>query len=86
MKTNRKPIQNQESKTVVLFRTCTLEFEFNRHLEHMVSYQGMYRVFQKKGINKKLLFGAAHYFNSEFFNLFGFSISVRFLWCPGGGT
>ena len=30
----------------------------------------------KKCIHKKLLFGAAHYFNSEFLNLFGFSISV----------
>ena len=24
-----------------LFKTYTLEFEFDRHLEHMVSYQGM---------------------------------------------
>ena len=28
----------------------------------------------KKGIDKKVLFGAAHYFNSEFSNSFGFSI------------
>ena len=32
MKTNTKPIQNLPN---------TLEFEFERHLEHMVSYQEM---------------------------------------------
>ena len=26
---------------MLLFKTYTLEFEFDRHLEHMVSYQGM---------------------------------------------
>ena len=41
IKTNRKPIQNHQSKTMLLFKTYTLEFEFNRHLEHMASYQGM---------------------------------------------
>ena len=41
IKTNRKPIQNHKSKTMFLFKTCTLEVEFDRHLEHMVSYQGM---------------------------------------------
>ena len=25
---------------MLLFKTYTLEFEFDRHLEHMVSYQG----------------------------------------------
>ena len=35
----------------------------------------------KKGIDKKLLFGAAQGFNSQFFKLFGFSITVRFVWC-----
>ena len=35
----------------------------------------------KKDINKKLLFGAAHYFNSEFLSLFGFSIPVSFVLC-----
>ena len=39
IKTNRKPIQNQ-SKTMLLFKTYTLEYEFDRHLEHVVSYQG----------------------------------------------
>ena len=43
MKTNRKPIQNHQSKTMPLFRTYTLKFEFRRHLEHMVSYHGMQR-------------------------------------------
>ena len=33
----------------------------------------------KKGIDKKLLFEAAHNFSSQFFNLFGFSISVNFV-------
>ena len=32
----------------------------------------------KKCINKKLLFGVAHHFNSEFLNLFGFSKSVSY--------
>ena len=34
----------------------------------------------KKRINKKLLFGAAQGFNSQFLNIFGFSISVSFVW------
>ena len=41
----------------------------------------MYRVSHKKGIDKKLLFGAAPGFNSQFLNLFGFSISMSFVWC-----
>ena len=41
IKTNRKSIHNHRSKTMFLFKTYTLEFEFDRHLEHMVSYQGM---------------------------------------------
>ena len=41
IKANRKPIQNHQSKTMFLFKTYTLEFEFNVHLEHMVSYQGI---------------------------------------------
>ena len=41
MKTNRKPIQNHQSKAMLLFKTYTLELESDRHLEHMVSYQGM---------------------------------------------
>ena len=32
--TNRKPIQTHQSKT-----TYTLEFEFDRHLEHMVRHR-----------------------------------------------
>ena len=38
---NRKPIQNHQSKTMLLFKMYTLEFEFDRHLKHMVSYQRM---------------------------------------------
>ena len=41
IKTNRKLIQNHQSQTVLLFKTYTPEFEFDRHLEHMVSCQGM---------------------------------------------
>ena len=41
IKTNMKPTQNQQSKTVLLFKTYTVEFELNRQFEHMVSYQGM---------------------------------------------
>ena len=40
IKTSRKPIQNHQSKTLLLFKTFTLELEFDRHLEHMFSYQG----------------------------------------------
>ena len=35
----------------------------------------------KKVSIKKLLVGATHRFNSQFLNLFGFSICVRFVWC-----
>ena len=41
IKTNKKPIQNHQNKRMLLFKTYTLEFEFDRHLEHMVSCQGM---------------------------------------------
>ena len=41
VETNGKPIQNHQSKTMFLFKTYTLEFEFDRHLEHIVSDQGM---------------------------------------------
>ena len=34
----------------------------------------------KKGIDKKFLVGAAYDFNSQFLNLFGFSIFVSFAW------
>ena len=41
IKTNRRPIQNHQSKTMFLFETYTLESDFDRHLDHMVSCQGM---------------------------------------------
>ena len=41
----------------------------------------LYRVSHKKGIDKKLLFGAAQGLNLQFLNLFEFSISVSFVWC-----
>ena len=41
IKTNMKPIEKHQSKTLLLFKTYTLEFEFDRHLEDTVSYQGM---------------------------------------------
>ena len=34
-----------------------------------------------KGIDKKVLIGPAHGFNSQLLNLFGFSISISFVWC-----
>ena len=40
-KTNRKPFQNHQSITFLLFKTFTVKFEFDRRLEHMFSYQGM---------------------------------------------
>ena len=36
IKTNRKPVQNHQSETMLLFKTYTLDFELDRHLEHMV--------------------------------------------------
>ena len=39
------------------------------------------RVYHKQGIDKRLLIILAHGFNSQFLNLFGFSISVSFDWC-----
>ena len=42
-------------------------------------YSILYRMSHKKCINKKLLVGAAHGFNSQFLNLFGFSISASFV-------
>ena len=41
IETNWKPIQNHQSKIMLPFKTYTLEFELDRHYEHMVSYQGM---------------------------------------------
>ena len=41
IKTDKKTIQNYQSKTMFLFKMYTLEFEFDWHLEHMVSYQGL---------------------------------------------
>ena len=41
IKANRKPIQNHQSVTMPLFKTSTLGFEFDIHLEHMVSCQGV---------------------------------------------
>ena len=35
----------------------------------------------KKRYRSKLLLGDAHDFSSQFLNLFGFSISVSFVWC-----
>ena len=35
IKTNRIPIQNYQSKSMLRFKTYTLEVEFDRHLEHM---------------------------------------------------
>ena len=40
-----------------------------------------YRVSHKKGIDKKLLFGAAQGLSLQILNLFGFSLSVSFVWC-----
>ena len=57
----------------------TERFLIGKPLKDKVSF--LYRVSHKKGINKKLSVGAAHSFKSQFFNLFGFSISVRFVQC-----
>ena len=35
----------------------------------------------KKGIDKKLSVGVARDFNPQILNLFGFGISVSFVWC-----
>ena len=64
-KTNRKPVQNHQIKTVLLFKTYTLEFEFDRNLEHMVGFQGI-----QSGLSMFLVdeFGA--------FKIFMFCITV----------
>ena len=59
--------------TEILFRSLTSDTEVPIFL--------IYRVSQRKAIDKKLLVGAAHDFNLQFLNLFGFSISVSFVWC-----
>ena len=59
--------------TEILFRSLTSDTEVPIFL--------IYRVSQRKVIDKKLLVGAAHDFNLQFLNLFGFSISVSFVWC-----
>ena len=41
IKTSRKPIQNHQSKTRLLFKTQ--EFKSDRHLKHTVSSQGIQR-------------------------------------------
>ena len=54
----------------------------NRHLTFELPYlTSNYRVSCRKGINKKLLIGHAHGFNSQFLNLFGFKTSVSFVQC-----
>ena len=60
----------------MLRKSCTLRKKYN-----VAQMLGICRVSHKIGSDKKLLFGAAHGFNLQFLNLFGFSISVRFLWC-----
>ena len=50
-------------------------------LPHYIKKNELYRVSQKKGIDKKPFFGAAQGLNIQFLNLFGFSISVSFVWC-----
>ena len=34
-------VQNHQSKILPLFKADTLKFEFDRHLKHIISYQGM---------------------------------------------
>ena len=41
------------------------------------SFGMVYRVSHKKGIDKKVLIGPAHGLNSQYLNLFGFSVSVN---------
>ena len=50
------------------------------HLKE-TSYASLIQGVPKNVIDKKLLVGTAHDFNSQFLNLFGFSISVSFVWC-----
>ena len=46
----------------------------------ILEFDNKYKMSQK-GIDEKLLFWRAHSFNSQFLNLFGFSISASFVWC-----
>ena len=38
---NKKTIQSHQSKNNALFKTYTLEFEFDRHLENIVTNHGL---------------------------------------------
>ena len=51
----------------------------DRHQTKLLAFD--YRVSHKKGIDKKLLFGAVQGLSLQFLNLIGFSISVSFVWC-----
>ena len=53
----------------------------NNVLQVSILKMGNYRVSHTKGIDKKRLVGAANGFISLFLNLFGFSVSVSFVWC-----
>ena len=65
-----KKLANRQMLLMTAFHESSWHFEMQ-----------MYRVSHKKGIDKKLLFGAAQGLNLQFLNLFGFSISVSFVWC-----
>ena len=42
IKANRKSVEIHQSKARLFFKTYTLEFKFDRYLEHMVSYQDVH--------------------------------------------
>ena len=62
----------------LLTRNCP-KLDKNKSIVSAFSIFKVYWGVPKKGIDKKLSFGAAHNFNSQFLNLFGFSISVSFV-------
>ena len=70
---------NQNTKFMNVSDSTPLR-KIPRSCSNVFQIETFYRVSQK-GIDKKLLVGAALDFNSQFLNLFGFSISVSFVWC-----
>ena len=75
----REIFKFREDKSNNVFHEILKCFRKTAKFEYFAK-QIIYRV-SKKGIDKKLLVGAAHDFNPQFLNLFGFSISVSFVWC-----
>ena len=67
------------AKKEIFFKSC-IKFQVYFFYQNQLFWLHFHRVSHKKGIDKKLLVGPAYGFNSQFSDLFGFSISVSFIW------